>query len=309
MNFLSFLEVFGLISVVLVDSNDTMSPAQTVTLVQVLQQVKESAKKVGTDHREIHSSVSKIGKAIDRNFVSDYDATSRDDIFNSQDQSALLSQVILQHFYRHGQLEIAEALAKEAQLSECLKDSKEPFQEINSILESLQRRDLGPALEWTERNRMELSVRGTVAPPSSFNNNNDPNNPIPAATSFLELKLHRQKFIDMLKEGKGYNRLEAIAYARQHFPRFINSNEREISALMGSLMYIGPRFEDSPYAHLLSDDNWKAIADLFVRDACALLGLSVDSALAVAVNAGCKALPALLNIKQVSCSNLLAVNF
>ena len=69
----------------------------------------------------------------------------------------MLNQVVLQHFYRHGQLEIAETLAREANLNECLKDSKQPFQELNSILESLQRRDLGPALNWAERNRLELN--------------------------------------------------------------------------------------------------------------------------------------------------------
>ena len=69
--------------------------------------------------------------------------------------------------------------------------------------------------------------------------------------------------------------------------------------MMGALMYIGPRFAESPYSHLLSDDLWMEIGELFVRDACALMGLSVESALAVAVNAGCTALPALLNIKQV----------
>ena len=98
----------------------------------------------------------------------------------------------------------------------------------------------------------------------------------------------------------GHNKLEAITYARRHFPRFVNGHEREIASLMGALMYIGPRFEESPYAHLLSDQMWKEIADLFVRDACALMGLSVESALAVAINAGCTALPALLNIKQVN---------
>ena len=76
-------------------------------------------------------------------------------------------------------------------------------------------------------------------------------------------------------------------------------HEREVASLMGALMYIGPRFSESPYSHLLSDDLWKEIGELFVRDACALMGLSVESALAVAVNAGCTALPALLNIKQV----------
>jgi hypothetical protein len=31
--------------------------------------------------RELHSTVSKVGKAIDRNFVSDFDSTSREDVF------------------------------------------------------------------------------------------------------------------------------------------------------------------------------------------------------------------------------------
>ena len=76
----------------------------------------------------------------------------------------MLNQVILQHFYRQGQLEIAETLAKEANLSEELKISKEPFQELNSILESLQKRDLGPALAWAAAHRDELSVRGATIP-------------------------------------------------------------------------------------------------------------------------------------------------
>ena len=58
--------------------------------------------------------------------------------------------------------------------------------------------------------------------------------------------------------------------------------------------------DESPYAHLLDVRLWQEIADLFVQDACALMGLSVESPLTVAVNAGCTALPALLNIKQVN---------
>ena len=47
----------------------------------------------------------------------------------------MLNQVVLQHFYRHGQLEIAETLAREANLNEALKDSKQPFQ-VHTGLES-----------------------------------------------------------------------------------------------------------------------------------------------------------------------------
>ena len=131
------------------------------------------------------------------------------------------------------------------------------FQELNSILESLHRRDLRPALDWAERNRMELNARGTLTIPSSagvvINNNNDDNpgghapaTPAPTPTSSLELKLHKLQFIEILK-GAGepinyaQNRLDAIKYARAHFPRFVQGHEREVATLMGALMYIGPR--------------------------------------------------------------------
>ena len=61
-------------------------------------------------------------------------------------------------------------------------------------------------------------------------------------------------------------------------------------------MYSGPALEQSPYGSLLSANQWQETADMFLRDACALLGLSMESPLAVAVNAGCVALPSLLNI-------------
>lgn len=355
-----------------------LNPSQIVMLMQASHTVRESTQKIASDHRDLHSSVSKVGKAVDRNFVSDYDSTSRDDIFTSSAQANMLNQVILQHFYRQGQLEIAETLAKEANLSEELKLSKEPFQELNSILESLQKRDLSPALAWATAHRDELHARGSAIPmlvaqhlsnqqatsaidvddeqPLSSqgqlgNNNILPPNiqmaveehqaqqviasltgtppvplppisitnvappgipngsvsipPPPSASissntsSSLEMKLHRLQFVEILKQGRGHNRLEAIQYARQHFPRFVNGHEKDIATLMGALMYAGPRLEDSPYAHLLDNRLWQEIADLFVRDACALMGLSVESPLTVAVNAGCTALPALLNIKQV----------
>ena len=69
--------------------------------------------------------------------------------------------------------------------------------------------------------------------------------------------------------------------------------------LCQAVMYSGPALEQSPYGSLLSASQWQETADMFLRDACALLGLSMESPLAVAVNAGCVALPSLLNIKQV----------
>jgi hypothetical protein len=50
---------------------------------------------------------------------------------------------------------------------------------------------------------------------------------------------------------------------------------------MGCLLYVPGGMEISPYAHLFDSGLWDDIQDTFTRDACARLGLSVDSPLAV----------------------------
>ena len=73
--------------------------------------------------------------------------------------------------------------------------------------------------------------------------------------------------------------MAAIAYARQNFPRFVAGQEREVQALMGAVMYAGPQLTASPYAHLLEPAHWADAQDMFMRDACALMGLSIESPL------------------------------
>ncbi len=54
--------------------------------------------------------------------------------------------------YRHGQLVMSETLAHEAGIHE-FQCQKEPFLELNTILEALRRRDLEPALAWAADHR------------------------------------------------------------------------------------------------------------------------------------------------------------
>ena len=68
---------------------------------------------------------------------------------------------------------------------------------------------------------------------------------------------------------------------------------------MACLLYSRTGIENSPYASLLDPVHWLDICDIFARDACALLGLSLESPLQVCVTAGCVALPSLLQIRQV----------
>ena len=56
----------------------------------------------------------------------------------------------------------------------------------------------------------------------------------------------------------------------------------ELQQLMGTLLFVQHGLENSPYAYLLDSIHWLEICDVFTRDACALLGLSVESPLSVA---------------------------
>ena len=55
----------------------------------------------------------------------------------------------------------------------------------------------------------------------------------------------------------------------------------DIQILMGSLVYLRHGIENSPYRTLLETNQWAEICNIFTRDACALLGLSVESPLSV----------------------------
>ena len=47
----------------------SLTTTQTLVLVKALQSAREAAARVAAEHRDLHSSVSKVGKVIDRNFV------------------------------------------------------------------------------------------------------------------------------------------------------------------------------------------------------------------------------------------------
>ncbi|GAB6019521.1 E3 ubiquitin-protein transferase rmnd5a [Chamberlinius hualienensis] len=255
--------------------SETLSATNSGRVIQCVKKVRDTVAKIATEHRDLHSTVSKVGKAIDRNFVADFGSTGIDDSFETPDKMKLLNQVICEHFCRQGMLEIAEELLKEARV-EVSHTKKEPFFELNRISEALKQKDLQPALNWAKANHERLQSQ----------------------SSTIEFKLHRLQFIDLISRGTAYQ-AEAVKYARENFPKFAHTHENEIQVLMGSLLYLKHGILNSPYSYLLNSIHWAEISDHFTRDACALLGLSIESPLAVCINAGCTALPALLNIKQV----------
>ncbi|XP_013774655.1 protein RMD5 homolog A-like [Limulus polyphemus] len=252
-----------------------VTPSQALLLTQCAERVKDVITAITTEHRDLHGSVSKVGKAIDKNFVPDFGSTSSEKVFGEEESQQSLNRVVIEHFLRHGMLDIAEELIREAQLH-IEENKKEPFSELNQIIEALKDRNLKPSLEWACRNRDRLQAQG----------------------SFLEFKLHRLRFIELLQQGIEKQH-DTVQYAREYFQHLATSHEKEIQVLMGSLLYLPQGVQNSPYSYILDPVHWSEICEVFTKDACNMLGLSMESPLTVCINAGCVALPALLNIRQV----------
>ncbi|GAB1290916.1 E3 ubiquitin-protein ligase RMND5A [Apodemus speciosus] len=174
-----------------------LSGTLSLVLTQCCKRIKDTVQKLASDHKDIHSSVSRVGKAIDKNFDSDISSVGIDGCWQA-DSQRLLNEVMVEHFFRQGMLDVAEELCQESGLS-VDPSQKEPFVELNRILEALKVRVLRPALEWAVSNR-EMLI---------------------AQNSSLEFKLHRLYFISLLMGGTT-NQREALQYAKNFQPFALN---------------------------------------------------------------------------------------
>lgn len=105
---------------IIVPPEHNITPEQVQILKQAMTKIRDTVIKLATDHRDLHGTVSRVGKAIDRNFIADFASTSREDVFCGPEKSHLLNQVICQHFYRQGMLDIADELASVSLLPICV---------------------------------------------------------------------------------------------------------------------------------------------------------------------------------------------
>lgn len=178
-------------------------------------------------------------------------------------------------FFRQGMDDVAESLIKEANLPK-EEISEEPFAELHQIFEEIHKQNLHRAIEWATRYSIALEQKN----------------------SSLEFKLHRLAFLQIVQGGLATQR-DAIEYARKNLSKFVVNHQKEFQILMGTLLYLKVGLENSPYKFLIRDEMWVEAADVFLKDACNISGINKDSPLTVIINAGCIALPALLNLKHM----------
>ncbi|EDV19752.1 uncharacterized protein TRIADDRAFT_61773 [Trichoplax adhaerens] len=240
------------------------------SLTRTIERIKETVSKISSNHKELHSSISKIGKAIDKNFVTDDHILGKEDVVDANKQGALM-EIICEHLLRLGCIDVGRTLIKEAEL-DWDESRLEPFMELNQILRACRDHNLDPAMQWVVQHKPALDAR---------------NSP-------LEFMLHRIKFISLLQD----NERRALEYAR-HFSSCSQRHQKELQKLMACFLFSkNGRLSTSPYATFLNPNIWMEVCDVIVSDACALMGLPCESSLAISLNAGCLAATSLLMLKS-----------
>uniref|UniRef100_A0A8C5SFL3 Required for meiotic nuclear division 5 homolog A n=1 Tax=Laticauda laticaudata TaxID=8630 RepID=A0A8C5SFL3_LATLA len=137
--------VAGLRREILQSESTYLSGTISLVMTQCCKRIKDTVQKLASDHKDIHSSVSRVGKAIDKNFDSDISSVGIDGCWQA-DSQRILNEVMVEHFFRQGMLDVAEELCQESGLS-IDESQKQPFVELNRILEALKVRVLRPALD------------------------------------------------------------------------------------------------------------------------------------------------------------------
>ncbi|MGH0120099.1 UNVERIFIED_CONTAM: hypothetical protein FKN15_062789 [Acipenser sinensis] len=93
------------------DRDVEFSGTLSLVLSQCCKRIKDTVQKLASDHKDIHSSVSRVGKAIDKNFDSDISSVGIEGCWQSESQR-ILSEVMVEHFFRQGMLDVAEELCQ-----------------------------------------------------------------------------------------------------------------------------------------------------------------------------------------------------
>ncbi|KAF8136310.1 CTLH/CRA C-terminal to lish motif domain-containing protein [Boletus edulis] len=220
------------------------------TFALLSQTVDAKKKEIDEKQKEAYNAIARLGKALDKRFTQPL--PTYDPLFTSHAAKEALDRTIALHFLRTGQFSTAETFIEESGV-EITSELRGQFVELHRIMMALRRQDVGPALEWSRKNRSFLRSR----------------------SSPLEFYLHRSQYIRLLLSSDPSNPAPAISYANAALRSFYPEHELEFKRLMGCLLYLPKqKLERSSYVDLASPSLHTDLEPLFAKEYCASLGMS-----------------------------------
>lgn len=269
-----------------------------VTLAKLQNPVKTSFDGMLAELKDVHSSHTKYGRALEKVFKDKPLLSSEIDALS--EHPALVNRAIYLHLLREGLFDVASEFHNEAAetrtaqqdaasalgmnmpmdhplgLDKSISENmQEQFTSMYHILNELkENHNLQPAIEWARGNSQALEARG----------------------SNLEFELCRLKYIMLFL---GENQVDALMYAQRDFQHFRGRYLSEIQQLIAAMAFAS-NLEESPYAtRFYNTASWDEVATSFTREFCSLLELSADSPLYIAATAGAISLPILLKLQAI----------
>ncbi|KAJ3417138.1 hypothetical protein HDV05_006997 [Chytridiales sp. JEL 0842] len=243
---------------------------------QIASLTKETYTSIAESHKELGSTISKYGKAVEKKFKVDLDKVWDPNAFEGKE--ATLNKALAMHFIREGHFDLATTFVQEAAL-DIPESLKLQFMEMYQILESIKAGSLELALNWSRNKRDELEKRDSA----------------------LEFQLLKLQFIKFVVAGQ---KQEALSFAKAYLGEFHTRHMKDIQRLLCSVLYI-KRLAKSPYADFLDQNLWFDIQRAFTRDFCQLLGLSSESPLYIAITVGTSALPTIIKMSSIMKDKML----
>lgn len=195
-----------------------------------------------------------------------------------------LTRMICNHLLQTGRAKAATILAKKNGLLDLV--DEDLWRQCHEVCDALLgRHDCAPALEWCTQNASQLRK----------------------FSSRLPFELRVQTFLEMVRaagSGAGVSNKQAgaVKYARKHLPEWLTRSACESEddfayrvalsrAAMTTLLFVeGKRGSVKRYGALFSEDRWRNLRSLFLREMRRVYGMSRHSALKRTIEAGVAAL-------------------
>ncbi|XP_038979165.1 protein MAEA homolog [Phoenix dactylifera] len=173
-----------------------------------------------------------------------------------------LKRILVDYMLRMSYYDAAKKLAETSNIQDLV--DIDIFLDAKKVIDSLQNKEVGPALAWCAENKSRLKK----------------------SKSKLEFQLRLQEFIELVRAD---NYLRAIQCARKYLAPWGATYMKELQCVMATLAFRS-NTECPTYKVLFEPMQWVYLVEQFKQEFCRLFGMTLEPLLNIYLQAGLSAL-------------------
>ncbi|KAK3140650.1 hypothetical protein QOZ80_5AG0403820 [Eleusine coracana subsp. coracana] len=173
-----------------------------------------------------------------------------------------LKRILVDYMLRMSYYDSAAMLAETSGIQDLV--DIDVFLDAKRVIDSLQNKEIGPALAWCAENKSRLKK----------------------SKSKLEFLLRLQEFVELVKAK---NCTQAIVYARKYLAPWGSTHMKELQRVTATLVFRSST-NCGPYKVLFEQNQWDRLVDQFKQEFCKLYGMTLEPLLNIYLQAGLTAL-------------------